>query len=79
MNCHEGLELTYRIAFSAGSVARSAAVVKGYACEAAVSVTVAGAGVSWRQDAACKLFRAVKQVLPAWAKATTQDGVGCEN
>lgn len=78
VDCHEGLGLTYRIAFSTGSPARPDAVVKGYACDAAVTITVAGAGVSWRLDASCRLFQAVRQVLPARAKATTQATIGCD-
>jgi hypothetical protein len=68
--------LLYRIVFGAGSVAPAGAVVEGYQCDAAVTVTVAGE-TSWRRDPDCTLIRAVRVVLPARAKATQRLAIGC--
>jgi hypothetical protein len=76
-DCHEGPGLIYRIAFSAGSVAHSTAVVDGYRCGAEVALRSAGQVTSWRHDPTCELYRAVRQVLPDRAKATHDFGVGC--
>jgi len=76
-DCHEGPGLIYRIAFSAGAVAHSTAVVDGYQCGAEVALTSAGRVTSWRHDPTCALYRAVRQVLPGRAKATQNLGVGC--
>jgi hypothetical protein len=77
VSCHEPLSLMYRIVFGSGSVAQSKAVVKGYRCDAAVTITVAGKPTSWRRDSACTVIRAVRQVLPAQAGGTQGQGIGC--
>jgi hypothetical protein len=77
VHCEEPLGLMYRIVFGAGSVAQSKEVVEGYECAAAVMVAVAGKARSWRRDATCSLIRAVRQVLPARAKATQNLPIGC--
>jgi hypothetical protein len=79
VHCEEPLGLIYSIAFSAGAVGPSKAVVEGYRCAAAVTVAVAGEATSWRQDSACMLIRAVRQVLPSRAKATRGLTVGCDS
>ncbi len=76
-DCIDGLGLTYQIAFGAGLVAQPKAVVEGYACDAAVTVTVSGHASSWRRDATCELFQAVRQILPVQAKATQTFAIGC--
>jgi hypothetical protein len=77
VHCEEPLSLMYRIVFGAGPVAQSKAVVEGYRCDAAVTVTVTGKARSWRRDTACTLIRAVRQVLPARAKGTQSLTIGC--
>jgi hypothetical protein len=77
VHCEESLGLIYRIVFGAGLVAQSKAVVEGYRCDAAVTVTVAGKTSSWWRDGTCKLIRAVRQVLPGRAKATQSFDIGC--
>lgn len=78
-DCHEPLDLIYRIALRAGPVARSTTVFDGYRCGAAVAVTAAGKAVSWRRDTTCELYDAVRQVLPGRARATQHLGVGCNS
>ena len=78
VHCEEPLGLIYRIVFHAGVIAQSTAVVDGYECDAAVMVTVAGQA-SWRRDASCTLLRAVRQVLPARARATQSLAIGCDS
>lgn len=78
LDCHEPAGLMYRIVFGSPSATRSRAVVSGYICSAAVTVTIAGT-TSWRRDATCALIRAVRQVLPASAKATQSLGIGCDS
>jgi hypothetical protein len=75
--CHEQV-LMYRIVFGP-SAAQSDAVVEGYACDAVVTVTVAGnpTVTVWGRDADCTLIRAVAHVLPARAKLTRSLDVGC--
>ena len=73
VNCHEGPGLIYRIVFQADS----AAEVDGYRCDAAVTVSLGGKHPVWRRDAGCSLFHAVRQVLPAQAKATESLDIGC--
>jgi hypothetical protein len=77
VHCEEPLGLMYRIVFDVGSLAPSKAVVEGYRCDAAVTVTVAGKVSSWRRDATCMLIRAVRLVLPGQAKATQSLDIGC--
>jgi hypothetical protein len=77
-HCEEPLGLMYRIGFSAGAVAESTALVTGYRCGGGVTVVVAGAKVSWRRDTRCALIRAVRQVLPARARATRGLAIGCD-
>ena len=77
VHCEEPRGLMYRIVFGAGSVAQSRAVIKGYRCDAAVTVRVAGKTSSWRRDTSCTLNRAVRQVLPGGAKATQSLEIGC--
>jgi hypothetical protein len=77
VHCEEPLGLMYRIVFDVGSLAPSKAVVEGYRCDAAVTVTVAGKVSSWRRDANCMLIRAVRLVLPGQAKATQSLDIGC--
>lgn len=79
VHCHEPLGLMYRIVFGAGSVAQSKAVVEGYRCDAAVTITVAGKTSSWRRDANCTLFHAVRQALPGRAEGTQGLDIGCGN
>jgi hypothetical protein len=77
VHCEEPLGLMYRIVFAPGSVAQSKAVVDGYRCDAAVTVTVAGRTNPWRRDADCALLAAVRQALPGRAKATQSLDIGC--
>ena len=77
VHCEEPLGLMYRIVFGPGSVAQSKAVVEGYRCDAAVTVTVAGKTSAWRRDANCALLGAVRQALPGRAKATQRLDIGC--
>jgi hypothetical protein len=77
VRCAEPLSLMYRIVISAGSVAQPKAVVAGYRCDAAVTITVPGKTRSWRRDTACAVLRAVRQVLPAQAKGTRSLAIGC--
>jgi hypothetical protein len=77
VHCEEPPGLIYRIVFGGGSAARPKEVVAGYMCAAAVSVAVAGQAISWRRDAHCTLIRAVRHVLPGWAKATQSLAIGC--
>jgi len=77
VHCEEPLSLMYRIVFDAGSVAQSKAVVEGYRCDAAVTITVTGKTSSWRRDTACTVIRAVRHVLPARAKGTQSLAIGC--
>jgi hypothetical protein len=79
LNCHEPLGLMYRIVFAAGLVAQPKAVVDGYRCGAQVMITAAGTASSWRRDSACRLIRAVRQVLPGRAKATQTLAIGCNS
>jgi len=78
-DCHEGLNLIYRIVLGAGSGARSTTVVDGYQCVAAVTVSAAGKAIVWRRDATCELIDAVRQVLPDRARATHDLTVGCNS
>ena len=77
VHCEEGLGLIYRIVFDAGVAGQPTTVAEGYECDAAVTVTVTGKASSWRRDATCTLFRAVRQVLPDRAKATQSLDIGC--
>jgi hypothetical protein len=77
VHCEEPLGLTYRIVSGPGDGPEPTAVVEGYRCDAAVTITVPGQTSSWRRDANCALIRAVRHVLPRRAKATQTLGVGC--
>lgn len=77
--CHEPLGLMYRIVFGSGSAAPSEAVVDGYRCDAAVTITVAGKASLWGRDANCSLIRAVALLLPRQAKATQSLSIGCDS
>jgi hypothetical protein len=76
ISCVEPPGLMYKLAFSAGSIAPSKAVVEGYSCDAAVTVKADGK-TSWRRDANCALIKAVSLALPGRAKATRSLDVGC--
>jgi len=77
VHCEEPLSLMYRIVFGASSGAQTKAVVAGYRCDAAVTITVTGKTGSWRRDTACTVIRAVRQALPARAKGTQSLAIGC--
>jgi hypothetical protein len=79
VHCQEPLGLMYRIVFGGGDGPVPAEVVDGYRCDAAVAVTAPGntSYSSWHRDANCTLIRAVRQALPARAKATQSLSVGC--
>jgi len=77
VHCAEPPGLIYRISFSAGSVARSTAVVDGYDCGTWLTVTVAGKIISRRLDAGCELLGAVRAALPARAKLTQDIVLDC--
>jgi hypothetical protein len=76
--CEEPLALIYRITFGGGSAADSTAV-DGYRCGAGVTTKAAGETVLWRRDATCTLIAAVRQVLPARARATQRLAIGCDS
>ncbi len=52
-------------------------VISGYQCGAAVSVAVPGSILSWRTDDSCRLYEAVRPLVPSRAVGTRQAGVVC--
>jgi hypothetical protein len=75
VGCFED-SLMYKIVFRSSDHSRSDFEVNGYSCDAVVQIRGAGKFVT-RRDSTCSLLNIVREDLPATARGTKVEAVGC--
>ena len=75
-NCHEPVSKVYKVAVPLSAGGPESSVI-GYRCAAAVRI-VTGATHTWQTDSGYRLISEVRRLLPATARGTQHESVGCK-